>query len=63
VDPFERQFSFRRRINFEAILAFLVGVLAAYILQVRVGFGGGNLFTVLIVVAIGGLWYHVRRVL
>lgn len=63
MDGFEREFSFRRRINIEAIIAFLLGVLAAYILQVRVGFGGGNLFTVLIVVAVGGLWYHIRRVL
>lgn len=62
-DPFEREFSFRRRINVQAIVAFVLGVLAAYILQVRIGFGGGNLFTVLIVVAVGGLWYHIRRVL
>jgi hypothetical protein len=63
VDPFERQFGFRRRINVEAIIAFVIGVLAAYVIQVSVGFGGGNLFTVLIVVAVGGLWYHIRRVL
>jgi len=62
MDPFERQFSFRRRINVQAIIAFILGVLAAYILQVRVGFGGGNLFTVVIVVAVGGLWYHIRRI-
>ncbi|HYZ93617.1 MAG TPA: hypothetical protein VFA34_14685 [Actinomycetota bacterium] len=63
MDPFERQFGFRRRINVEAIIAFVIGVLAAYVIQVSVGFGGGNLFTVLIVVAVGGLWYHIRRVL
>ncbi len=63
MDPFERQFGFRHRINAQAIIAFVVGVLAAYIIQVSVGFGGGNLFTVLIVVAVGGLWYHIRRVL
>jgi hypothetical protein len=33
------------------------------VLQVRVGMGGGNLFTTLIVIAVGGLWYHIRRVL
>ena len=63
MDPFEREFSFRRRINFEAIIAFVVGVLAAYLLQVSLGFGGGNLLTVLVVIAVGGLWYHIRRVL
>ena len=63
MDPFEREFSFRRRINFQAIIAFAIGVLAAYILQISVGMGGGNLFTVLIVIAVGGLWYHIRRVL
>lgn len=63
MDPFEREFSFRRRMNVESIIAFVVGVLAAYLLQVKVGFGGGNLFTALIVIAVGGLWYHVRRVI
>jgi hypothetical protein len=63
VDPFERQFGFKRRINVEAIVAFIIGVLAAYLIQVSVGFGGGNLFSVLIVIAVGGLWYHIRRVL
>jgi hypothetical protein len=63
VDPFEREFSFRRRINVQAIIAFVVGVLAAYLIQVSAGFGGGNLLTVLIVIAVGGLWYHLRRVI
>lgn len=49
--------------NFQALIAYALGVLVAYVIQVSVGFGGGNLFTVLIVVAIGGLWYHLRRVL
>jgi len=62
VDRFEQEFSFRRRINVEAIIAFVIGVLAAYLIQISVGFGGGNLFTVLIVIAVGGLWYHIRRV-
>lgn len=62
MDPFERQFSFRRRINVQAIVAFVLGVLVAYVLQVSAGLRGGNLFTVLIVIAVGGLWYHIRKV-
>jgi hypothetical protein len=60
MDPFERQF--RRRANIEAIIAFVVAVIVAYVIQNSMGFRGGNLFTVLIVLAIGGLWYHIRRV-
>lgn len=63
MDPFEREFSFRRRINVEAIIAFVIGVLVAYVVQSTAGFGGGALLTVLIVVGVGGLWYHIRRVL
>lgn len=63
MDPFEREFSFRRRMNVEAVIAFVLGVLAAYLLQISLGFGGGNLLTVLIVIAVGGLWYHLRRML
>jgi hypothetical protein len=63
VDRFDR-FDFReRRINFEGIIAFVIGIVVAYLIQVSFGFGGGNFFTVLIVVALGGLWYHIRRVL
>jgi uncharacterized membrane protein len=58
VDPFERHF--QRRINWEAIVAFLVGVLVAYVVSLKVG--QSNLLTVLIVAGIGGLWYHLRRV-
>ncbi len=47
----------------DAIIAFLIGVLLAYLIQVRLGFGGGDIFLTLIVVAAGGLWYHWRRVL
>jgi hypothetical protein len=63
MDPFEREFGFRRRINYEAIAAFVVAVVVAYVIQRALGFGGGNLFAVLIVIAVGGLWYHIRRVL
>jgi len=60
-DPFDR-FRFRRRANIEAIIAFVVAIVVAYVLQVVFSFGGGNLFTVLIVLGVGGLWYHIRRV-
>jgi hypothetical protein len=61
VDPFERQF--QRRIKPDAIIAFFVGVLAAYAIQGPVlRLGGGKLFTVLIVALVGGLWYRVRDV-
>ncbi len=60
-DPFDR-FRFRRRANIEAIIAFVVAVFAAYIVQIVFRFGGGNLFTMLIVLGVGGLWYHIRRV-
>lgn len=60
MDPFERQF--RKRANIEAILAFVVGVIVAYLIQSSLRFGGGNLFTALIVIGVGGLWYHIRRV-
>jgi hypothetical protein len=64
VDPFERQFDFRRKVNVEAIIAFVIGVVVAYLLQVKAGFGPGNsLLTVLIVAAVGGGWYHIRRVI
>ncbi len=63
MDPFEREFSFRRKTNVQAIVAFLLGVAAAYFIQISVGFGGGGLFTTLVVVAVGGLWYHIRRVI
>jgi hypothetical protein len=58
VEPFERHF--RRRINWEALAAFLVGVVVAYVAALRIG--QSNLLTVLIVTGIGGAWYHIRRV-
>lgn len=62
MDPFDR-FEFRRRkVNFNAILAFVVGVVVAYLLQVKAGFGTSTLLTVLIVLAIGGAWYHFKKV-
>jgi hypothetical protein len=59
VDPFERHF--RRRINWEALAAFLVGVLVAYFVSLQLN-QASNLLTVLIVTGIGGFWYHIRRV-
>lgn len=62
MDPFDR-FEFRRRaVNVQAILAFVVGVVVAYVVQTTLGLRGGTLFTVLIVLGVGGLWYHIRRV-
>ena len=60
MDPFEQHF--RRRIKVDAILAFVVGVVAAYVIQSSVGLGGGGLLTVIIVAVVGGLWYKLRNV-
>jgi hypothetical protein len=60
MDPFERHF--RRRIKVDAIIAFVVGVFAAYVIQISAGVGGGGLLTVIVVVVAGGLWYKLRNV-
>ena len=61
MDPFEQQF--RRRANIEAIIAFVIAVVVAYFIHALLGMQRQNtLFTVLIVLAVGGLWYHIRRV-
>jgi hypothetical protein len=58
------EFDFRRRkMNWEAIAAFVVGVVAAYLIVVKFGFGGGGIFTTLVIVGVGGFWYHIRRVI
>ena len=62
MDPFDRFEFKRRKVNIEAILAFVVGIVLAYLLQVKANFGTSTLLTVLIVLAIGGLWYHIRKV-
>lgn len=63
MDPFEREFSFRRRMNLESVIAFVIGVVVAYLIQVKAGFGPTNtILTVLIIAAVGGLWYQIRRV-
>lgn len=62
MDPYDRFPARRRRINIEAVVAYIVGVVVAYVIQNSMGFRGGNLFTVLIVLAVGGLWYHIRRI-
>ena len=57
------EFDFRRRrFNVQAIIAFVLGVLVAYLISVQAGFGGGGIFVTLVVVAVGGFWYHLRRV-
>jgi hypothetical protein len=61
MEPFEQQFG-RRKINWNAIVAFVVAVVVAFVIQRPLNFGGGNLFTMLIVVAVGGGWYHIRRI-
>ena len=61
MEPFERQFG-QRKINWNAIIAFFVAVVVAYLIQKSAGFRGGNIFTMLIVVAVGGGWYHLRRI-
>ena len=60
MDPFEQHF--RRRVKVDAIIAFVVAVVAAYLLQITIGLGGGNIFTTLIVALVGGLWYRIRNV-
>jgi hypothetical protein len=62
VDPFDRFEFKRRKVNIEAVLAFIVGVVLAYLLQVKASFGTSSILTMLIVLGVGGLWYHVRKV-
>jgi hypothetical protein len=58
------EFDFRRRrINVQAIIAFVLGVVVAYLISVQAGFGGGGIFVTLVVVAVGGFWYHLRKVI
>ena len=59
MDPFEQHF--RRRVKVDAIVAFVVGVLAAYVIELALG-TINNLLTVIIVAAVGGLWYKLRNV-
>ena len=45
------------------VIAFIVGVLAAYAIDQVLGVGISNrLFTVLVVALVGGLWYRLRNV-
>jgi hypothetical protein len=66
MDPFDRFRFERRKININAILAFVVAIVVAYVVNALMFTdrypGGGGIFTGLIVVAVGGLWYHIRRV-
>ena len=64
MDRFERRrYGFDERgIRPDAIIAFLVGVLVAWVVAIRVLNIRSGLFFTLIVIAVGGLWYHWRRV-
>jgi len=59
MDPFEQHF--RRRVKVDAIIAFVVGVFAAYVIEISLN-TINNLLTVIIVTAVGGLWYKLRNV-
>ena len=59
MDPFEQHF--RRRVKVDAIVAFVVGVFAAYVIEISINYVN-NLLTVIIVAAVGGLWYKLRNV-
>lgn len=64
MDPFERQFD-RRNINVQAIVAYVIGVIVAYILHRVMGlqlYPPNTIFSLLIIVAVGGGWYHLRRI-
>jgi len=59
MDPFEQHF--RRRVKVDAIVAFVVGVFAAYVIEISLS-TINNLLTVIIVAAVGGLFYKIRNV-
>lgn len=62
MDPFERLQFPRKKVNVQAVIAFVLGVVIAYVVQQGLGLRGGGLFTALILIAVGGFWYHLRRV-
>jgi hypothetical protein len=55
------RFGEERRVRPDALIAFAVGTVVAYLiaLQLRIG---GRIFLTLLVAAIGGLWYHWRKI-
>lgn len=64
MDPMDR-FEFKRRINFQAIGAFIVGAVVAYLLHRMLRmqvYPPNGIFTLLVITGVGGLWYHIRRV-
>lgn len=64
MDPFERQFD-RRKINVQALIAYAIGVIVAYILHRVMGlqiYPPNTIFSMLVIVAVGGGWYHLRRI-
>lgn len=52
-----------RRVRPDALIAYGLGSLAAYVIQVSFRFGGGAILSTLIIAAVGGLWYYYRKVL
>lgn len=58
MDPYRSQ-----RVRKEAFIAYGIGVLVTYALLRFAGFAGGRIFTTLVIVAIGGLFYKWRRIL
>jgi hypothetical protein len=59
MDPFERHF--RRSIKPDAIIAFVVAVVVAYVIETELNIYH-TLLTMIIVAAAGGLWYKFRNV-
>jgi hypothetical protein len=61
MDPFERQFQRGSGVKTDAIIAFVVGTVAAYVIAQALQ-TSNRFFTVLIVALVGGLWYRIRNV-
>jgi uncharacterized membrane protein len=59
MDPFERHF--RRSFKPDAIIAFVVAAVAAYIIETVLGVYN-TLLTMIIVAGVGGFWYKLRNV-
>lgn len=58
-----QRFGDEGRLKKDALIGFFLGVVAAYILQVVLNLGVSRIFTALIVIGVGGGWYHFRKIL